>query len=202
MHLRDGHGLRQRDHKRLWENGVGDAHVSEFLSQGPKRRQAHAVGHFLVRNIGLVKLPHDAGHGPFFAVDLACAGASELFAVAVLQRRIVEKAVQKRSVRRVNAHFKGLQPIAVPQALEGKGVGAWGAHAVQRGQGRWAAALWAQPRKQNTTALLQRVVALLYALAQCAASRFCRSFQALPFHIKFPAVKGAAQAVALVAAKG
>ena len=100
-------------------------------------------------------------------------------------------------MRRVNPHFKSLQPVAVPQALEGKGVGARCFKAVKGGEGRRCAALRPKPAKQNATFLHHRIAALLDAVTQFAASGFGRRLQALPAGGKLPPVKWATQAAAL-----
>ena len=200
MHLRDGHGLRQRDHKGLRKHRVGHTHMGQRVGHFAQRGQAQTVGHGLKRNLGLAKLAHHPRHGPALAAHLARAGAAKLLAVAVFQRTVVEKAVQVRSVRRVNAHFQRLQPVAVPQAFEGKAVAGRGFKAVERGEGRRRAALGAEPSKQGAGFLHQRVTALANAAAQLAARRLAWCLQALAADVKFPAVKRAAQAIALVAA--
>ena len=60
----------------------------------------------------------------------------------------------------------------------------------------------AKPSKHNATALDQRVAALAHPMAQCAASGLGRGFDALARHVELPAMKGTAQTIAFVAAKG
>jgi hypothetical protein len=108
MHLGDGHGGRRADHEGLREDRVRDAHVHEVVRHAPQRCQTDAPGHGLVADVGLSEFAHDTGHGPVFAVLLAQAGAAELLAVAVLQRRVIEEAVQVGRVGRVYADLEGL----------------------------------------------------------------------------------------------
>ncbi len=121
------------------------------------------------RDVGLVELAHHRGHGQALAVELAQAGAAELAAVAFFQRLVEEEAVQKGRMRRVDAHLEGLQPVAVPQALEGKAVRGRRGKAVEGGEGRGRHVFGPEPAEQHAGLLQQRVAALLDALAQRAA---------------------------------
>ena len=114
MHLRDGHGFRQRYDKGVGKQGIGNSNVREFFVQRPEGGQLKTIGHFTERNIGLVKFAHDLCHGPFFAFYFTGTGAAKLFAISVFKRAVVEKSVQKRGMGRVDAHFECLKPIAVP----------------------------------------------------------------------------------------
>ncbi len=105
-------------------------------------------------------------------------------------------------MRRVDADFKGLQPVAVPQAFEREAVGGRGFETVQCRKGRGRAAFGTEPAEQCPSLRHQRVAALADARAQRAARRLGRGLGALARHIELPAVKWAAQAVALVAAIG
>ena len=135
-------------------------------------------------------------------MHIARARAPELAAIAAFERLVLKKSVQVRRVRRVNAHLKGLQPVAVPQPLEGKGVGGRGAERIDGGEWRRRLAFGAEPAKQNAAALDQRVAALAHTVAQGAAGRLGWGFDALARDVKLPAMKRAAQAIAFVAAKG
>ena len=108
MHLCDGHGFRQRNHERLRKHGIGDAHMRHRIVDLPQRRQSQAIRRLFKRDIGLVELTHDFGHGQALPIQLAQAGAAKLAAIAFLQPLVMEKPVQKRGMRRVNAHFKRL----------------------------------------------------------------------------------------------
>ena len=108
--------------------GVGHAHVRELVRHRAQRRELQAPGLGLERDLRLVELPHDPRHRPALAaLELALAGAAELLARGVVadgvQRGVVQEAVQERGMRRVDADLEGLQPVGVPQALEGEGVG-------------------------------------------------------------------------------
>ena len=70
---------------------------------------------------------------------------------------------------RVDAHFKCLQPIAMPQALECEGVCARCFETIDLWQGRRGTAFSAHPCEQNAAAFLDGVIALLDAGAQHAA---------------------------------
>ena len=98
--------------------------MRQLVCHGPERGQLQAIRLFGEGYIGLVKLAHDAGHGPFFTIDFASAGAAKLFAVGVFQGGVVEETVQERGMCWVDAHLEGLEPIAMPQTFECKGVGA------------------------------------------------------------------------------
>ncbi len=178
----------------------------ERLGHGPQRGELKAPRARLEADVGAVELAHDARHGPALAVGLAQAGAAELLARRVipdgLQRRIVQEAVQKRRVRRIDAHLEGLQPIAVPQALEGKHMGI-GRHPTVQPRQRWGRApLLPQPRKQHPAALDDRVAALSLPVAQRAAQRLCRRLQTAAGGVELPAMEGTAHAIPLVPGKG
>ncbi len=166
-----------------------------------RRGQLHAPGLVLEADVGLGELAHDARHRPLLAVLAAGAGAAELLAgrvvADIVQRVVLQKAVQERRVRRVYADLEGLQPVGVPQALEGKAVRGRRGETVKRGEGRRRAALVAQPGKQHAGFFNDRIAALAHALAQLAAGGLGRCFQATAVGGEFPAVKRAAQAAAL-----
>ena len=201
VHLRDGHGLGQRNHKRRRKYGLRDAYMGQGVGHAAQCGELHAPGLAVKADVGLRKLAHDARHGPLFAIKPACAGASELLACRVVanlaQGFVLQKSVQKGRMRGVNADFKSLQPVGVPQALEGKAVSGRSVKAVKGRKGRWCRVLVAQPRKQHATSFNHRVAALPDALAQFASGRFRRRFQAAPIGSKFPAMKRTAQAAAL-----
>ena len=179
--------------------------MRQFFRHAPQRGDAQAPGRRLAGQLRPVELPHDARHGPGLAIDLAQAGAAELTRPCVVahrcQRGIVEEAVQEGGVAGVDAHLEGLQPVAMPQALVGEGVGARGLEAVEAREGRLRSRL-AEPGEQNAAALHHRVLALAHALVQAAAQGFGRGVQASARGIELPAVEGAAQAIALEAAVG
>ncbi len=126
--------------------------------------------------------------------------AAELLAVARRRVLVLEVAVQEGGVRRVDADFQRLQPVAVPIALEGEGVGVGRGEAVEvRESGRLARA---EPREQDTAALGDRIRALADVLAHAAALRFRRRLQAFAFDVEQPAVEHAAQITVLVASVG
>ncbi len=202
MHLRDGHGLRQRNHEGLRKHVVRDPHMGQRLVQRAQGGQLQPPRLLGEGNLGPVELAHHPRHGPALAADVARARTAELLAVAAFQRGVVEEAVQVGGVRRVDAHFKGLQPVAVPQTLEHEAVRSRRDKTVERREGRRRLSLRAEPGEQRTRLLHQRIAALADALAQRAAHRLGRGFGALASDIELPAMKGAAQAVALVAAIG
>jgi hypothetical protein len=105
-------------------------------------------------------------------------------------------------MRRVDAHLEGLQPVAVPHALEGKAVRGRRGKAVERGEGRGRHVFGPEPAEQHAGFFQQRVAALLDALAQGAAGGLAGGVGAAAGGIELPAVERAAQAVALVAAEG
>ena len=82
------------------ENRVGHANVADVVGHLAQRCEAHAKGHRINRDFGLVKLAHDFRHGPALAVYITHARRSELLAVGVIQRFIIEEAVQERRCAR------------------------------------------------------------------------------------------------------
>ena len=199
--LRDRHRLRQRNHKGAGEDRVGHARVGDLVVDGPQRGELQAVRHGRERDVGLVELAHHLGHGQALAIELAQAGAAELAAVAFFERLVEEEAVQERRMRRVDAHLERLQPVAVPQPFEGKAVRGRRGKTVKRREGRGRHILRAKPAEQHAGLFHQRVAALFDALAQRAARGLGRRVGAAAGGVELPAVEGAAQAVALVAAK-
>jgi hypothetical protein len=200
--LGDRHRLGQRNHEGAGEDRVGHPGMRDLVVDGSQRGQLQTVGHGGERNVGLVELTHHLGHRQALAVEFAQAGAAELAAVAFFQRLVVEEAVQKRRMRRVDAHLKRLQPVAVPQALEGKAVRGRRGKAVERGEGRGRHVLRPKPAKQHASLFNKRVATLLDTLAQRAARGLAGRIKALAAGVELPAMERAAQAVALVAAKG
>ena len=80
--------------------------------------------------------------------------------------------------------------LAENEKFEGKGVGARRFKTIDGRKWRWCAALRPHPRKQNTAAFLNGVIALLDAGAQNTALGFGGGFETLTCDVKFPTVKG------------
>ena len=108
--------------------------------------------------------------------------------------------MQKRSVRRVDADFERLQPVAIDVALECKGMAVGGDEAVDLRKRRRLA--FAQISPEDAALLDHGIGALPDALAQVRALRLGRRFQALAGYIEQPAMEGAAQPAILQTAKG
>ena len=119
------------------KNSICYPHMGKLLVQWSQRGDLHTVGHGLMADGGLVKIPHHPRHRPALAIHRARTGSAKLPAVDGFQRFILKKPVQKRGMCRVNPHLKGLQPIAGPQTFEGKGVRPWCGKAIKVGQRRW-----------------------------------------------------------------
>jgi hypothetical protein len=137
MHLRDRDRLRERDHEGRRKRGMGDAHVGEAIGHRPQRRQAQqAVGDGVEADLGAMELAHDPRHRPALAADVAGARGAELATVGLVvgHRSVVQVAVQERRMRRIDADLERLQPVAVPQALEGEAVAGRGDEGVERRQ--------------------------------------------------------------------
>ena len=207
MHLRDGDGLGQRYDESLREGRVGDPHMGQAVADGAQRGQPRQAGRdFIEVDFGAADFAHHPGHRPAFAVHLARAGGAELAAefllAAGVQVVVLQIAVQERRVCGVDADFKSLQPVATPQALEGKAVTGRRGKAVEGRQFGRRAVFRAEVGKDDAGHHAQRVAALAHALAQGAAHRFGRRFQALTAGRELPAVEGAADAVAFMPRKG
>ena len=84
MHLRDGHGLRQRNHKRCRKDGLRHAHMRQGVRHAPQCGELHAPGLVNKTDIWLGKLAHDARHGPLFTVYRACGSAAKLLARCIV----------------------------------------------------------------------------------------------------------------------
>jgi hypothetical protein len=103
-------------------------------------------------------------------------------------------------VRRVDADFERLQPIAIPVALERERIFLRGDEAVEVWKSRRLAG--AQIGEQHAALLHHRAGAQANVLAQAAARRLCRGVDALAIGVVQPAVERAAQAGVLESAVG
>ena len=81
-------------------------------------------------------------------------------------------------MRRIDADLEGLQPVAVPQALEGEAVARRRDEGVERRQGRRHRALGAEPGEDDAGADLRRIAALADPGAQGRAGRLGRRLEA------------------------
>ena len=167
-----------------------------LLVEFTQRRQAQAKRCGLHVNGRAIKLAQHLGDG-HFRIGRSTA---KLLAVARRGVLIFKKTVQVRRVRRINADLQRLQPVALKQALEGKGVRAGGDKAIELRKRRWLA--FAQIGKDDAGALYHLVSLLLDGTTQAAAFRLGRGLQAVTTHIKQPAVKRTAQAPVFHPAKG
>ncbi len=80
------------------------------------------------------------------------------------------EAVQVRSVRRIDADFERLQPIAVDQPLEGEGMSAGRQEAIELGEGgRFA---FTEIGEDDAVLDHHRIGTLAYALAEHATLGF------------------------------
>ena len=126
--------------------------------------------------------------------------AAELLSITIGDVLVLLKAVQKGCVRRIDADLQRLQPVAVPVALEGEGVGVRRGEAVEmRERGRLAGA---QPGEQDPASLGHGIRALPDVLAHPAALRLAGRLQAFAGHVEQPAVERAAHAAVFPAAVG
>src|SRR5258708_698623 len=103
-------------------------------------------------------------------------------------------------VRRIDADFQRLKPVAAPVALERKGVAVGRDKTVEFGERRRLA--FAEIRPQNAALLDHGIAALLDALAELRALWLGGRLQALARCVEQPAVEGAAQPAVFQAAEG
>src|ERR1700730_9858815 len=94
-------------------------------------------------------------------------------------------------MRRVDADFERLQPVAVDVALERKSVAVGRHKTVDLRKGRWLALAEISP--ENSAFLHDRICALLDALAELRIFRLGRRLKTLAGRVEQPAVEGAAQ---------
>ena len=132
-----------------------------------------------------------------FGVDR---GVAEQLAVALLRVLVVEEAMQERGVRRIDADFERLQPVAVDHALEREGVAVGRDEAIEVRKRRRLA----RPHiGEQDAALLDHRIGLLPDVgAEVGAVRLGRRLQAFAVDVEQPAVEGAAQAAVLQPAIG
>ena len=125
---------------------------------------------------------------------------AELLAVGSAGVLVLVEAMQVGGVRRIDADFQRLQPVALDQALEGEGVGAGGEEAVEVGEGgRFA---FAQIGEHDAVLDDDRIGPLAHPLAKHAAFGLGRRLQALAVDVEQPAMEQAAQAAILQATVG
>ena len=103
--------------------------------------------------------------------------------------------MQERGVRRIDADFECLQPVAADVALECEGVAVGRDETVDFREGRRFA--FAEIGPENAALLDDRIGALLDAAAEFGILRLRRRLQALAGGVKQPAMKGATQPAVL-----
>ena len=176
--------------------------VSSSVIGLQRRQPQQPLGDALEADLGLAELAHHPRHRPALALDLAGAGGAKLAAVGLVacERLVLEVAVQERRVRRIDADLERLQPVAVPQALEGEAVARRRDEGVECRQRRRRRALGAEPREEHAGALLQRIAALadraVHSVEPIGSAGVSRQ---APSTRELPAVERAAQAVVLAA---
>ena len=130
MPLRDRHLLAHGNDEAVREKLVGDAHMGALVVELAQRDQAQAI-------FGVLDIDDRA---VVFAQDLchrhvgAGGSAAELLAVGRRRILVLEEAMQERGVRRIDADFQRLQPVAVHVALERKDVAVGGNEASISGK--------------------------------------------------------------------
>ena len=125
---------------------------------------------------------------------------AELLAVGSAGELVLVEAMQVGGVRRIDADFQRLQPIALDQALEGEGVRAGRQKTIEVGKGRCFAV--AEIGEDDAVLHHDRVGTLPYPLAEHAALGLGGSLQALAVDVEQPAMEQAAQAAVLQASVG
>ena len=126
--------------------------------------------------------------------------AAELLAVGCGRVLVLEEAMQERGVRRIDADFERLQPIAVHVALERKRMAVGCDEAVDLRKRRRLA--FAEVGPEDAALLDHGIGALPDALAQVGVLRLGRRLQALAGDIEQPAMEGAAQPAIFESAEG
>src|SRR6185503_13946676 len=126
--------------------------------------------------------------------------AAELLAVSGGSILVLEEAMQERGVRRIDADFERLQPVAIDVALERKSMAVRRDEAVDLWECRRLA--FAEISPEDAALLDHGIGALPDALAQLGVLRLSRRFQALAGYIEQPAMEGAAQPDIFQAAEG
>ena len=114
------------------EQLVGDAHMRALVVDLAQRDQAQAVFGVLDIDDRAVVFAQDLRHR-----HVAAGGrAAELLAVGGRGVLVLEEAMQERGVRRIDADFERLQPVAVDVALERERIGVGRDEAVDLGKRR------------------------------------------------------------------
>ena len=161
-----------------------------------QRDQAQAVFGVLDIDDRVVVFAQDFGHRHIGAGGRA----AELLAVGSRSVLVLEEAMQERGVRRIDADFERLQPVAVDVALECEGMTIRCDEAVDLRKRRRLA--FAQICPEDAALLDHGIRALLDALAQRRALGFCGRLQALARCVEQPAMEGAPQSAILQPAEG
>ena len=142
------------------EELIGDAHMRSLLVDLAQRDQPQPVFGVLDIDDRLIVLAQNLRHRHVAAGG----GAAELLAVGRGSILVLEEAMQERGVRRIDADFQRLQPVAIDVALERKGMAVGRDEAVDlRKRRRFA---FAQISPEDAALLDHRIGALLDALAQ------------------------------------
>ena len=196
MPLRDRHLLAHRNHKAVRKKLVGDAHMRPLRIQLAQRDQAQPVFGVLDIDDRVVVFAQNLGHRHIASGRRA----AELLAVGRGSILVLEKAMQERGVRRIDADFQRLQPVAIDVALERKGMAVGRDETVDlRKRRRFA---FAEISPEDAALLDHGIRALPDALAQVRVLRLRGRFQALAGYIEQPAMEGAAQPAILQPAEG
>ena len=125
---------------------------------------------------------------------------AELLAIGGGRILVLEEAMQERGVRRIDADFERLKPVAFHQPLEREGIGVRRDEAVDLGEGRRLALAKIGP--EDSAALHDRIGALPDVLAERRVRRLGGRFEALSLDVEQPAVERAAQAAVLEPPEG
>ena len=168
--LRDRHLLAHRDDEAVREKLVGDAHMRPLRVDLAQRDQPQAVFGVLDIDDRAVVFAQDLRHRHVGARR----SAAELLAVGRRRILILEEAMQEGGVRRIDADFQRLQPVAIDVALEREGMAVGRDEAVDLRKGRRFA--FAEISPEDAALLDHRIGALLDALAQLASPSAPRAF--------------------------
>ncbi len=155
------------------EQLIGDANVGALIVDLAKRDQPQSVFGVLDIDNGPVVFAQDFCHWHVAAGR----GAAKLLAIGGRGILVLEKAMQERGMRWVDANLERLQPVAADQTLEREGMAIRRHKTVDLRKRRRLA--FAEISPKDSASFDHRISALGDVLAQHGVLRLGRCFKAL-----------------------
>ena len=187
MPLGDGHFRAHGNDEGMREELIGHPHMGALVVDLAERDQPQAVFGVLDIDDRAIVFAQHLRHRHIRVRRCA----AELLAIGRRGILVLEEAMKERGMRRIDADFERLQPVARHQPLERKGVRIRRDEAVDFRKCRRLAL--AEIRPEDAALLDDGIGPLLDVLAERRARRFGGRFETLAGDIEQPAMKGAAK---------